>query len=139
VLQTCTCRAAMNSAPNVVPRPPYVWGQPQPYQCRSLVELRLPFPSLDQENERGKGSTMTASYFEYLKWVVYAVAGVGSWRYLPLCVIRLVAAFTSNDDRHRRCMEVLGLARRDASRIPPYLPASSTAPSQVVAIDGPDS
>ena len=54
---------------------------------------------------------MTASYLEYLKLVGYVIVGVGGWRYLPLGVIRLVAAFTHNEDRHRRCMEVLRLGR----------------------------
>jgi len=62
---------------------------------------------------------------EYLKWGVYIVAALGGWRFMPLAVVRLVAAFTRNETRHRQCMEVLRLARRDAARIPPYVSASS--------------
>jgi hypothetical protein len=65
---------------------------------------------------------MATTYVEYLKWVGYGLAAIGGWRYLPLVVIRLVAAFTGDEDRHRRCMEVLRLSRRDAARIPSYLP-----------------
>ena len=36
---------------------------------------------------------------------------MGVWRYLPLTVIRLVAAFTKDECRHKRCMEVLRVAR----------------------------
>ena len=64
---------------------------------------------------------MVAPYWEYLHWVGYAVAGVGVWRYIPLAVVRFVAAFTHDEQRARQCMEVLRLARRDASRIPTYL------------------
>jgi hypothetical protein len=64
---------------------------------------------------------MAAPYWEYLHWAVYAMAGIGAWRYLPLGFVRLVAALTRDEQRHRRCMEVLRLARRDASRIPPYV------------------
>ena len=66
-----------------------------------------------------------AAYPEYLRWGVYVVAALGAWRYMPLTVVRLVAAFTRNQTRHKQCMEVLRLARRDAARIPSYLPAPS--------------
>ena len=73
-----------------------------------------------------------APYWHYLHWVVYLSAGIGVWRYLTLPIVRLVAAFTHNEQRHRQCMEVLRLARKDASAIPPYLPAprrpSASAP-----------
>ena len=52
------------------------------------------------------------------------MAGFGGWRYLPLGVVRLVGAFTNDEVRHRRCMEVLRLARRDAAKIPSYVPAT---------------
>lgn len=70
---------------------------------------------------------MSAPYWEYLRWAGYALACVGGWRYIPLGVIRLVAAFTRDEQRHRRCMEVLRLTRRDASSIPSYLSSSATA------------
>jgi hypothetical protein len=54
-----------------------------------------------------------APYWQHLGWVAYAAVGVGAWRYLPLSVVRLTAAFTRDDKRHRRCMDVLWLARRD--------------------------
>jgi hypothetical protein len=66
-------------------------------------------------------------YWEYLHWVVYVGAGVGMWRYLPLTVIRLTAAFTRDEQRHIHCMEVL-LARKDPSVLPSYL-AMSKNPS----------
>lgn len=70
---------------------------------------------------------MAVPYFEYLPWAVYVLGGIGIWRYLPLAVIRLVAAFTRDEQRHRRCVEVLRLARRDASRIPSYLPGDKSS------------
>jgi hypothetical protein len=74
---------------------------------------------------------MTGSYLEYLRWAAYVGgAAMGVWRYLPLTVIRLVAAFTKDECRHKRCMEVLRLSRRDAARIPTYLPLTSSRPSQ---------
>ena len=62
-----------------------------------------------------------AAYAEYLKWGAYIVAALGAWRFMPLAIIRLVAAFTHSEERHRQCMEVLRLARRDADRIPSYI------------------
>ena len=41
---------------------------------------------------------------------------------MPLSVVRLVAAFTHDENRHKRCMEVLRLARHDATSIPSYRP-----------------
>jgi hypothetical protein len=60
-------------------------------------------------------------HWEYLRWIVYMGAALGTWRYLPLTIVRLVAAFTHNKQRHRQCMEVLRLARRDAGSMPSYL------------------
>ena len=74
---------------------------------------------------------MAGPYWEYAHWVGYAVVGIGIWRYLPLGVIRLVAAFTKNRQRHKQCMEVLRLARRDASRLPTYLPEGSLLPDEI--------
>jgi hypothetical protein len=62
-----------------------------------------------------------APHWQYLHWVVYVSAVVGAWRYVPLAIVRSVAAFTRDDQRHRQCMEVLRLARKDASSIPTYL------------------
>lgn len=63
---------------------------------------------------------------EYLRWGAYVAAALGAWRFMPLTVVRLVAAFTRDEARHRRCMEVLRLARRDAASIPSYV---STTPA----------
>jgi hypothetical protein len=71
-----------------------------------------------------------AHSFQYVHWVAYLLAGIGAWKYLPLVAIRLVAAFTSNDERARRCLEVLRLARRDASSVPTYLPSKSAEPQK---------
>jgi hypothetical protein len=83
---------------------------------------------------------VSAPYWEYLRWAGYAVACIGAWRYLPLCVVRLAAAFTRDQQRHRQCMEVLRLARRDASRITPYLsdrsPVQSTPPDSTEPFSG---
>lgn len=72
-----------------------------------------------------------AAYAEYLRWGAYMVAALGAWRFMPLAIVRLVAAFTRNETRHKQCMEVLRLARRDAASIPPYSsvpPAAAPAP-----------
>lgn len=63
-----------------------------------------------------------ATYLEYLRWGAYVAAALGAWRFMPLTIVRLMAAFTRNETRHKQCMEVLRLARRDAARIPSYLP-----------------
>jgi hypothetical protein len=66
-----------------------------------------------------------AQHWEYLNWGAYVVAALGAWRYMPLAIVRLVAAFTHEETRHKQCMEVLRLARHDAAHIPSYLPAPS--------------
>src|SRR5436305_226443 len=48
-------------------------------------------------------------HWESLSWMVYVGVAIGAWRYLPLTVVRLVAAFTRNRQRHRQCIEVLWL------------------------------
>lgn len=64
-----------------------------------------------------------AVHWEYLRLAVYTcAASVGMWRYVWLTVVRLMAVFTNSEQRNRQCMEVLRLARRDASAIPSYLP-----------------
>jgi hypothetical protein len=65
-----------------------------------------------------------ALYWEYLRWSAYVAAAIGAWRYVPLTIVRFVAAFTRNETRHRQCMEVLRLARRDAASIPSYVSAT---------------
>ncbi len=65
-------------------------------------------------------------HYGYLWWVVYVADCVGGWKYLPLLVVRLVAAFTRDETRARQCLEVIRLSRRDASDIPTYLTNSST-------------
>ena len=72
-----------------------------------------------------------APYWEYVRWMMYVGATVGAWRYLPLTVVRLVAAFTHDQQRHKQCMEVLRIARRDPSDIPTYLPDAGVPPKQV--------
>ncbi len=63
-------------------------------------------------------------YWEYLRWGIYVASVLGMWRLLPLTVVRLVAALTRNEKRHKQCMEVLRLARRDAALIPSYVTES---------------
>ena len=63
----------------------------------------------------------------YLSWALYAGVAVALWRYLPLAMLRLVAAFTRNEMRSRQCLEVLRLARSDATRLPTYLPYQKDA------------
>jgi hypothetical protein len=67
-----------------------------------------------------------AAYVEYLRWGAYVAAALGAWRFLPLAIVRLVAAFTRNETRAKQCMEVLRLARRDAERLPSYIAAVPT-------------
>jgi hypothetical protein len=74
---------------------------------------------------------MTVPPWEYVRWVIYIGGAMGVWRYLPLTVIRLVAAFTKDERRHKQCMEVLRLARRDASHIPSYVVDTSDHPASV--------
>lgn len=69
-----------------------------------------------------------ALYWEYLRWGAYMAAAVGAWRFAPLTIVRLVAAFTRSEARHRQCMEVLRLARKDAADIPSYI--STTLPDK---------
>ena len=66
-------------------------------------------------------------YWQYLHWVVYVSAAIGTWRYLPLTLVRLVAAFTHDDQRRRQCLEVIRLSRKDAANIPSYLPTSEVS------------
>ena len=68
-----------------------------------------------------------APYWEYLRWGAYVATALGAWRFLPLALVRLVAAFTHDETRHRQCMEVLRLARKDARQIPSYLSAPPVA------------
>jgi hypothetical protein len=70
---------------------------------------------------------MIDHYLEYFQWVAYAVAAFSAWQFIPLSVIRLVAAFTTNEQRHKQCMEVLRLAQKDA---PNNLPKSPTLSDQ---------
>jgi hypothetical protein len=76
-------------------------------------------PSRSVFNEREAGAMMRVDP-EYLRWGVLLVSALGAWRFLPLAAVRLMAAFTRDEARHRRCMEVLRLARRDAAQIPSY-------------------
>lgn len=61
-------------------------------------------------------------YWESLRWGAYMAVAVATWRFLPLAVVQMVAAFTRDEARSRQCMEVLRLSRRDVRRVPSYLP-----------------
>jgi hypothetical protein len=76
-------------------------------------------PSCSVPSERA--NFQMAAYSEYMKWGMYVMAVLGAWRYMPLTVVRLVAALTRSETRHRQCMEVLRLSRRDAATLPSYL------------------
>src|SRR5215469_3301834 len=47
----------------------------------------------------GEWRVRTVPYWEYVRWVIYVGGAVGVWRYLPLTVISLVAAFTKDERR----------------------------------------
>lgn len=79
----------------------------------------MPYLSLGP-SERSRAQM---AHWQYLTWVAYLTAVLSAWRFLPLAIVRLVAAFTRNETRHKQCMEVLRLARRDAARLSSYLPA----------------
>jgi hypothetical protein len=65
---------------------------------------------------------------EYLRWGVACVTvALGAWRFMPLGIVRLVAAFTRSETRHRQCMEVLRLARKDAATLPSYIAGPTVA------------
>jgi hypothetical protein len=73
---------------------------------------------------------MTA-YAEYLRWgVVCVTVALGAWRFIPLGIVRLVAAFTRSETRHRQCMEVLRLARKDAASLPSYITGPVDGPKE---------
>lgn len=76
-----------------------------------------------------------APHWEYFRWLVYLCAAAGTWRYLPLTIVRLIAAFTRSERRNKQCMEVLRLARRDAARIPSYLTTSEPSHTRAAATD----
>lgn len=63
---------------------------------------------------------MMVHYGDYLPWVAYLTSAIAAWRFLPVTIARLVGALTRDETRHRRCMEVLRLARRDAASIQGY-------------------
>jgi hypothetical protein len=49
---------------------------------------------------------------------VYIAAVLGTSRYVPVSVIRIVAAFTRDEQRHRRCMDVLRVSQPNRSDVP---------------------
>jgi hypothetical protein len=63
-----------------------------------------------------------APYWEYVRWAACVATGLGAWQVIPLTIVRLVAAFTHDKERHKQCLEVLRLARRDATPMDPCLP-----------------
>ena len=91
----------------------------------SKVELRLSRArSIFSSSERTRAEM--AVYWQHLGWMAYAAAGITVWRFIPLAVLRLVAAFTRDDRRHRQCMEVLALSRRHAAATPRCLACRDT-------------
>ena len=74
---------------------------------------------------------MAALYSECLRWVVFVGVSTAFWRYLTLPVYRVVAVLSRNAERKLYALEVLRLARPDASSIPSYLPsiAAKTKPN----------
>lgn len=62
-----------------------------------------------------------ALHWGNLQWVICVAIGAGTWRYMPLAVVRLVITFTHNKQRVCQCLEILRLARRDAPSIDSYL------------------
>ena len=80
-----------------------------------------------------------ALYWEYLRWGAYVVAALGAWRFVPLAIVRLVAAFTRSETRHRQCMEVLRLARKDAASIPSYVSVTPHGQPQAASVAKPPS
>lgn len=52
-----------------------------------------------------------AAYWTYAPWAVNALTVLGAWRYAPLTVIRLMAAFTRDEQHRQRCMDVLRVSR----------------------------
>jgi hypothetical protein len=68
-----------------------------------------------------------APTWEYAIWAGHVVVGVAVLRFLFRALFGLLAASARNDRRSRRSLEVLRLARRDATQIPSYLPAASNA------------
>jgi hypothetical protein len=80
-----------------------------------------------------------AQYWDYLRWGLYAASALSAGRLLPLAAVRLVAAFTRSEERHKHCMEVLRLARHDAAHIPPYIytPSPAQALSLQALMPGP--
>jgi|HubBroStandDraft_4_1064222.scaffolds.fasta_scaffold06409_4 hypothetical protein len=62
-----------------------------------------------------------APYWECLRWMAFMGASAAIWKYLALPVYRAIAVLSRNEDRRRYALEVLRLARPDASAIPSYL------------------
>lgn len=64
---------------------------------------------------------MAGFYYECLRWVTFVGASTAMWRFLALPVYRAIAVFSRNPERKLYALEVLRLARPDASSIPSYL------------------
>jgi hypothetical protein len=84
---------------------------------RTWLKRSVLFSSVPER--RGHGPM--GQHWEYLSWSAYVAVAIGAWRFLPLAIVRLVAAFTRDERRHRQCMEVLRLSRRDAALISRYI------------------
>ncbi len=62
-----------------------------------------------------------AAYWAYAPWAANTLAVLGAWRYVPLTVIRLVAAFTRDEQHHQRVI------LDDGVRAPPCAPGGHAA------------
>lgn len=70
-------------------------------------------------------------HWEYVVWAVNGLIGLGTWRNVPLAVVRLVGGLTRDSQRSKQCAEMLRLSRKDAKEIPSYFLDSpeSSSPS----------
>jgi hypothetical protein len=74
-----------------------------------------------------------APYWEGLRWVAYMGVGTGVWKYVSLPMFRMVAVFSHNPTRRQHALEVLRLARPDASTIPSYLTGAEAETAKTIA------
>ena len=69
-------------------------------------------PNLSRSNRmREEMVSRMAAYRTYVPWAFNLLAVLDAWRYVPLTVIRLVAAFARDEQHHQRCMDVLCVSR----------------------------
>lgn len=67
------------------------------------------------------------AHWEYILWVVNGLVGLGTWRNVPLAVVRLIGALTKDPQRSKQCAEIIKLSRKDAKDLPQYLTETHTA------------